>query len=70
MATRTSPPADRWLSQADAGQYLGVTDRTVRNYIARGVLPGHRVKGSRLVRVRQTDLDRLLQRIPTGGDAA
>lgn len=56
-----------WLSQCEAALYLGVTDRTVRNYISRGDLPGHRVKGSRLVRIRRDDLDRLLRPIPTGG---
>ena len=59
-----------WLSQQDAADYLGVTDRTIRNYIARGLLPGHRVKGSRLVRIRRDDLDQLMRPIPSGGDAA
>jgi excisionase family DNA binding protein len=36
-----------WLSQAEAAEYLGVTDRTIRNYIARGNLRGSRIKGSR-----------------------
>jgi excisionase family DNA binding protein len=62
------PPAyRRWLSQAEAAEYLGVTDRTVRNYIARGALPGHRVRGSRLVRIDRKDLDALLRPIPTAG---
>ncbi|MCL4368326.1 MAG: helix-turn-helix domain-containing protein [Actinobacteria bacterium] len=60
----------RWLSQSDAAEYLGVTDRTVRNYIARGVLKGHRVRGSRLIRIDRIDLDALLQPIPTAGDVA
>ncbi len=32
----------RWFSQAEAGGYLGVTERTVRAYIARGDLPARR----------------------------
>lgn len=63
----TLAPARRWYSQAEAADYLGVTDRTVRNYIARGTLPGHRVRGSRLVRIDRADLDALLRPIPTGG---
>lgn len=55
----------RWLSQAEAADYLGVTDRTIRNYISRGRLPGHRVRGSRLVRIDRADLDALLRPIPT-----
>ncbi|GAB3990076.1 helix-turn-helix domain-containing protein [Nocardioides marmoraquaticus] len=55
----------RWLSQQEAAEYLGVTDRTIRSYIARGDLKGHRVKGSRLVRIDRNDLDALLSPIPT-----
>lgn len=60
--TRTST----WVGQHEAAEYLGVSERTIRNYIARGDLPGHRVKGSRLVRIRRADLDALLRPIPTG----
>lgn len=59
----------RWLSQQEAAEYLGVTDRSVRNYVARGVLPASRVRGSRLVRIDRSDLDRLLAPIPTQGTA-
>ncbi|GAA0978268.1 hypothetical protein ENKNEFLB_02818 [Nocardioides aquaticus] len=59
----------RWLSQQEAADYLGVTDRTVRNYISRGTLDGHRVRGSRLVRIDRADLDALMRRIPAGGSA-
>lgn len=61
-------PVGPWLSQAEAAEYLGVTDRTIRNYIARGDLPGYRVRGSRLVRLRLSDVDALLRPIPTGED--
>lgn len=53
-----------------AAEYLGVTDRTIRNYIARGDLPASRIRGSRQVRIDQADLDALLQPIPTAGGAA
>lgn len=59
----------RWLSQAEAGEYIGVTERTIRHYIATGRLPACRVRGSRLVRVSLADLDALMRPIPTtGGD--
>lgn len=48
------------MSQAEAASYLGVADRTIRNYIARGDLPAHRVRGSRLVRIDAADLDYLV----------
>ncbi len=60
----------RWLSQSEAADYLGVADRTIRAYIARGELRGHRVKGSRLVRIDRADLDAMLSPIPTTGGAA
>lgn len=55
----------RWLSQQEAAEYLGVTDRTIRNYVARGVLEARRVRGSRLVRIDQAHLDDLLRPIPS-----
>ncbi len=61
----TALPPRSWLSQAEAAEYIGVTDRTIREYIARGVLPASRVRGSRLIRIRRADLDDLLAPIPT-----
>lgn len=63
----TTATRPRWVSQQQAAEYLGVTDRTVRNYISRGVLPGRRVRGSRLVRIDRADLDAMLRPIPTVG---
>lgn len=57
----------RWLSQQEAAAYLGVTDRTIRAYVARGTIKGHRITGSRLVRIDRDDLDALLRPIPTAG---
>ena len=67
MSSKTLPPIRRRLiSQNEAAEYLGVTDRTVRNYISRGMLRGYKV-GGRLVRVDLDDLDSLLRQIPTAG---
>lgn len=68
-APSTQQRSSVWVDQQEAAHYLGVSERTIRNYIARGDLPGHRVKGSRLVRIRRADLDALLRPIPTGGAA-
>jgi len=59
------PATRRWLSQAAAAEHLGVTDRTIRNYVARGTLKGYRLKGSRLIRVDLNEVDALLRPIPT-----
>lgn len=59
-----------WLSQKEAAEYLGVTDRTIRSYIARGTLPATRVRGSRLIRILQSDLDALLRPIPSASGAS
>lgn len=62
---RTALADSTWLSQVEAAEYLRVTDRTIRNYIASGVLPGHRIKGSRMVRIRRADCDALMRPIPS-----
>lgn len=56
---------DQWLNQTEAAEYIGVTDRTIRAYVARGVLPGYRPRGSRLIRFRVSDLDDLMRPIPS-----
>ena len=60
----------RWYSQQQAAEYLGVTDRTVRNYIRRGILPASRVRGGRTIRIDVADLDALMRPVPTTGPAA
>jgi excisionase family DNA binding protein len=45
----------RWLTQAEAADYLGVTTRTIRRYISIGLLPASRIKGSRLIRINRAE---------------
>ncbi len=54
----------RWASQQAAATYADVTDRTIRNYIARGVLTGYRAPGSRLVKIDLNEIDAMLRPIP------
>lgn len=60
----------RWLSQQEAADYLGVTDRTIRSYIRSGALTGRRLPGSRLIRLDRHELDSALKPVPSikGGD--
>ena len=51
---------DEFLTVADIARILKLNQQTVRNWIDQGYLPALRV--GRRVRVRRTDLDRLLEK--------
>ncbi len=55
----------RWLSQAQAAEYIGVTDRTLRNWVRTGSIRAHRVRGSRLIRYDRAELDAALRPVPS-----
>ena len=48
----------------EAAELAGVSDRTIRTWIASGILPAYRY-GPRVVRIDPDDLDNMGQRIPT-----
>lgn len=54
----------RYATLAQAAEYLGVTDRTIRQMIADGRLTGYR-SGGRLVRIDLNELDDAM--VPFGG---
>jgi excisionase family DNA binding protein len=56
----------RYTKIAEAAEYLGVTDRTIRQMIADGRLIGYR-SGTRLVRVDLDQIDAAMR--PFGGAA-
>lgn len=61
---------DPWIPQPEACDYLGgITDRTLRRYVAEGKLPAYRL-GPRLLRFRRSDLDALLRPVPAAGGGA
>ena len=68
MPTITTPSkADRRLeSIPNAAEYIGVSTKTIRRYIAAGRAVGYRA-GPRLIRVDLNDLDAMLRAIPAGG---
>ncbi|GAB2535187.1 helix-turn-helix transcriptional regulator [Brachybacterium huguangmaarense] len=68
MPTGTLLSAKRLASLAEAAEYLGVTERTIRNYIARGDLTGYRL-GKRSIRIDVGELESLLTVIPAAGGA-
>lgn len=63
-ATAQKLARPHYVTLATAAEYLSVTERTIRNYIARGELTGYRI-GSRAIRVDQRELENLLTPIPT-----
>lgn len=52
---------DVWLPGYEgAGRYLGVHRDTVRSYVKRKLLRAYRIRGSRLLRFKRSDLDGLM----------
>lgn len=66
--SRTESPKSL-LSLRDAADYWGVSERSLRQYIADGLVPAYRLPGrdgrSRLIRVRLDDLEAAMR--PAGG---
>jgi excisionase family DNA binding protein len=56
-------------SIAKGAERADVSPRTVRRWIAQGLLTGYRV-GPRLVKVDLDEVDAIARPIPTAGDAA
>lgn len=53
--------AKKMLSVKEAADYLGVSPITIRNYMARKMLPRHRV-GPKLIKFDPADLDSFKKR--------
>lgn len=69
MATATAASnkaGHRLVSITEAADYLGVSTKTVRRYLAAGRFEALRA-GPKLIRIRQDDLDAMLRPIPTTG---
>ncbi len=66
MTIQDSARRRRYGKLSEAAEYLGVTDRTIRQMIADGRLTGYRA-GHRLVRVDLNEIDAAMQ--PFGGAA-
>lgn len=49
-----------YITQQQAAEYLGVTDRTIRQMVADGRLRGYRL-GERVVRLRLAEVEDALQ---------
>ena len=60
---------DEWLTLREGAAYGKTSIKTLRRRIADGSLPAARF-GPQLIRVRRSDLDRLMRRIPAAGRSA
>jgi excisionase family DNA binding protein len=68
MSIPTSPIGNnrpRWNTISEAADYLGVTPKTIRNYLGRGYFPGYRIPRTRGVRVNLNDIDKAMRSLPT-----
>jgi excisionase family DNA binding protein len=68
MAKRltAAAPVPQYVSMIEAAEILGVTDRTIRNLISRGVLPAYRLGGKNRLRIKLSDVESVLTRVPAG----
>lgn len=64
MSNKTVTHAPQMISQKAAAERLGVTEQSIRRYIAAGDLNGYRL-GRRAIRVNAQEVDALLIPIPT-----
>lgn len=62
-ATRNAPAARRLVSLPEAAEFLAVSVKTVRRYIAAGDLDAVRL-GRRTIRIKTESLDRLIDAHP------
>lgn len=60
----THHAGDNYGNLRVVAEYLGLTERSVRRYIAEGELPAYRL-GPREIRIKWADVDRLLTPVPT-----
>lgn len=68
MASERGALDDSFLTVAEVAELLKLNQQTVRNWIDQGSLPAHRV--GRRVRIKRSDLERLLEEGYTAGGAS
>ena len=67
MSVIESTKPGAFVSLAQAADILGISVHTLRRRIAAGELPAFRT-GRRIIRVRVSDLERMLRRVPSLGN--
>ncbi len=64
-ATRQQRRPPKYVTQQDAAKHFGVHPRTIRNWIARGLITGFRLPGARAIRVNLIEVEHMLMIVPT-----
>lgn len=67
MATIETLNPGAFISLTKAADILNISVPTLRRRIAAGELPAYRT-GRRIIRIKISDLDRLLRRVPSAGN--
>lgn len=62
------PRPAKLVSIAEAAEYLGVTTRSIREWITEGRLPAYRV-GPKVIRIKMADLEKQLRPITAARSA-
>lgn len=66
MSVIESTKPGAFISLSAAADMLGISVHTLRRRIAAGELPAFRT-GKRIIRIRVSDLEKLLRRVPANG---
>lgn len=61
-----APRSQQYVSIESAAETLGVEPRSIRRWIAEGIIPAYRV-GKRVIRIPAAAVEAALQPIPTAG---
>ena len=69
MSAIESTRPGTFISLSVAAEMLGISVHTLRRRIAAGELPAFRT-GRRIIRIRVSDLEKMLMRVPTFGSGA
>jgi excisionase family DNA binding protein len=67
--TFTHAPDRRWTPLTLGAEHVGVSEKTLRRWIAGGILTGYRV-GPRMIRVDLDELEAIMRPIPSAGNVA
>jgi excisionase family DNA binding protein len=68
VSPQAEPPAPQYLTVEEVAERLKVKDKTVREWIARGILEAYKV--GKVLRIREDHLDQAMEARKVGGGPA